>query len=194
MRALTAALGSLTAVALTAGSPVAAHANEEALAPSAVDGELTAPPLIEAFEEADSGVPAAMSAELSGVDGEITNPTLFKEFDADMFAHFGAEVAVSAAKSDDDGVWKRYSWKCSSPAGAKFNISIGYRGPLSQTIYFNNHCSQKRSVRTYYSGQEPGGEPKTGSYCTMTVNPKTKGHKKFAPSNHYPWYKASSNC
>ncbi|OII67473.1 hypothetical protein [Streptomyces sp. CC77] len=148
------------------------------------------------------------TATLGAVDGEVTNPALFQEFDAE-FQDFGINLqefnsdfkgigatpeARTALAASSSGVWKRYSWKCKSPAGEKFNISIGYRGPLSQTIYFNNHCNEKRSVRTHYKGQSPGGEPKEGSYCVMTVNPKTKGSKKFIPSNYFPWIKATSNC
>ncbi|MEU1942061.1 hypothetical protein ABZ554_06360 [Streptomyces sp. NPDC020125] len=137
-----------------------------------------------------AGIPATAHAgdetpALSDVDGEVTNPALFKEFDAD-FEGLDAATGARAAATSASGVWKRYSWKCRSPRGKKFNISIGYRGPLSQTIYFNNHCSQKRSVRTHYRGQAPGGEPSQGSYCIMKVNPKTKGKKKFHPSNHFP--------
>ncbi|WP_405955841.1 hypothetical protein [Streptomyces phaeochromogenes] len=167
MRTLQAALGSLTAVALMAGIPATAHAGEA-------------------------------GADLAAVEGEVTDPALFAEFDADfegievdadgIDASAGADAAIAAS-----GVWKRYSWKCSSST-KKFNISIGYRGPASQTIYFNNHCSQKRSVRMHYRGQEPGGEPIQGSNCMMTVNPETKGKKKFLPSNNFPWYKGTSNC
>ncbi|MGV2918477.1 hypothetical protein [Streptomyces alfalfae] len=165
-RAAQATVGALTAVALTAGIPATAHASE--------------------------------GADLSVIDGEVTDPALFAEFDADVEDGVLGEVANDGEALPmlraSGGVWKRYSWKCKSPAGAKFNISIGYRGPASQTIYFNNHCNQKRSVRTHYKGQAPGGEPSKGSYCSMTVNPKTKGKKKHMPSNHFPWYKATSNC
>jgi hypothetical protein len=138
-----------------------------------------------------AGIPATAhasdaTADFSVVDGEVTNPVMFDEFDAD--------VTVGADFEASGGVWKRYSWKCTSPAGAKFNISIGYRGPLTQKIYFNNHCGQKRSVRMHYKGQEPGGEPEEGSYCEMTVNPGTKGNHSSTPSNYYPWVKATSNC
>ncbi|MEU4800547.1 hypothetical protein [Streptomyces sp. NPDC023327] len=165
MRAAQAAVGALTAVAVTAGIPATAHASE--------------------------------GADLSVIDGEVTDPALFAEFDADVedgTLEEAADGSEAPAMLRSSGVWKRYSWKCKSPGGAKFNISIGYRGPASQTIYFNNHCNQKRSVRTHYKGQAPGGEPSKGSYCAMTVNPKTKGKKKHMPSNYFPWYKATSNC
>ncbi|MER7999753.1 hypothetical protein [Streptomyces sp. NPDC095613] len=165
MRTVQAALGSLTTVALMAGIPAAAHADDGSGGLSAVDGEVTDPALFEEFD-----------ADFEGIDADVEEP------DADA----GARISA--------GIWKRYSWKCSSPAGKKFNISIGYRGPASQTIYFNNHCNQKRSVRTHYRGQAPGGEPDEGSYCSMTVNPGTKGSKKHMPSNYFPWYKATSNC
>ncbi|QDQ13291.1 hypothetical protein [Streptomyces spectabilis] len=152
-----------------------------------------------------AGIPASAHAgdlapALDAVDGEVTDPALFEQFDADLKGQdaaskgLDADADAGATASAKGGVWKRYSWKCSSPAGKKFNISIGHRGPLSQTIYFNNHCNQKRSVRTHYKGQAPGGEPTKGSYCAMRVNPKTKGSKKFTPSNNFPWYKATSNC
>lgn len=174
MRTLQATLGSLTVVALMAGIPATAHAGDETPALSNVDGEVTDPGLFEEFDADFEG----LDADPEGPDTEEPNTVT------------GAHAATAASS----GVWKRYSWKCKSPGGKKFNISIGYRGIASQTIYFNNHCSQKRSVRTHYRGQAPGGEPSQGSYCIMTVNPKTKGKKKFLPSNHFPWYKATSNC
>jgi hypothetical protein len=78
----------------------------------------------------------------------------------------------SAATAEVAAVHKK-SAKCSSPQGSKINISWG-DGNVSTTVYFNNHCNQKRAINLQFV-QENG---KIFDKC-ITVNPKTKGKKKI---------------
>ncbi|MEV4364660.1 hypothetical protein ACWEPL_59735 [Nonomuraea sp. NPDC004186] len=63
---------------------------------------------------------------------------------------------------------KRKSFKCASPKGKKLNLSWD-PGIVSVTVYFNNHCKQKRHIKLDF---------KQATDVCFTVNPKTKGKKK----------------
>ncbi|NGY59916.1 hypothetical protein G7043_13380 [Lentzea sp. NEAU-D13] len=67
-----------------------------------------------------------------------------------------AAPAASAAPSDDVSVQAvhRKSAKCTSPSGKKINISWG-DGSTSTTVYYNNHCNQKRAIELLF---RPAGE------------------------------------
>jgi len=67
----------------------------------------------------------------------------------------------------------RKSAACKSPKGQKINISWG-DGNVSTTVYFNNHCAQKRFVQLEFVR-----ENHTSFNKCITVNPKTKGKKKI---------------
>ncbi len=69
----------------------------------------------------------------------------------------------------------RKSASCSSPKGQKISISWG-DGNVSTTVYFNNHCSQKRVIRLQWSA----------FHKCITVNPKTKGTKKINDAHGTP--------
>ncbi|WP_242907244.1 hypothetical protein [Actinomadura terrae] len=78
-----------------------------------------------------------------------------------------APVATGAA---DTGIAaaKRKSFKCASPRNQKLNISWS-PGNISITVYFNNHCKQKRHIKLVF---------KQATDVCFTVNPRTKGKKK----------------
>jgi hypothetical protein len=67
----------------------------------------------------------------------------------------------------------RKSAACTSPKGQKMNISWG-DGNVSTTVYFNNHCAQKRFVQLEFVR-----ENHTRFNKCITVNPKTHGRKKI---------------
>jgi hypothetical protein len=71
----------------------------------------------------------------------------------------------------------RKSAACTSPKGQKINISWG-QGNVSTTVYFNNHCAQKRAIELEFVR-----ENHTSFSKCITVNPKTKGRKKIGYSN-----------
>lgn len=58
-----------------------------------------------------------------------------------------AVATAQTAGSDDVSVTAvhRKSAKCSSPSGKKINISWG-DGNVTTTVYYNNHCNQKRAI------------------------------------------------
>lgn len=83
-----------------------------------------------------------------------------------------ADVSATYKKADISAKHKK-SAKCASPSGSKINISWG-DGNVSTTVYFNNHCNQKRAINLQFvkeSGQ-------IFDKC-ITVNPKTQGKKKI---------------
>jgi hypothetical protein len=67
----------------------------------------------------------------------------------------------------------RKSGACKSPKGQKINISWG-DGNVSTTVYFNNHCAQKRAIWLQFVR-----ENHTTFHKCITVNPKTSGKKKI---------------
>jgi hypothetical protein len=85
----------------------------------------------------------------------------------------GAALAVLSGPADAQAAVHRKSAACKSPKGKKINISWG-DGNVSTTVYFNNHCAQKRFVKLEFVRENHT----TFSRC-MTVNPKTKGKKKI---------------
>ena len=54
----------------------------------------------------------------------------------------GAWAPIASA---DAQAVHRASANCASPLGQKINISWG-DGNVSTTVYYNNHCSQKRAI------------------------------------------------
>jgi hypothetical protein len=71
----------------------------------------------------------------------------------------------------------RKSAACKSPKGQKINISWG-QGNVTTTVYFNNHCAQKRAIQLQFVR-----ENHTEFYKCVIVNPKTKGKKKIQYGN-----------
>ncbi|MEV4020059.1 hypothetical protein AB0J35_57250 [Nonomuraea angiospora] len=63
---------------------------------------------------------------------------------------------------------QRKSFECDSPKGKKLNLSWD-PGIVSVTVYFNNHCKQKRHIKLDF---------KQATDVCFTVNAKTKGKKK----------------
>src|SRR3954470_21478286 len=61
----------------------------------------------------------------------------------------GAPAVASAQTTGSDDVSTmavhRKSASCASPSGNKINISWG-DGNVSTTVYYNNHCNQKRAI------------------------------------------------
>jgi hypothetical protein len=82
---------------------------------------------------------------------------------------FTATSLISTA----DAAVHRKSAACTSPKGQKINISWG-DGNVSTTVYFNNHCAQKRFVQLQFVR-----ENHTSFNKCITVNPKTSGRKKI---------------
>jgi hypothetical protein len=68
---------------------------------------------------------------------------------------------------------QRQHSKCKSPKGQRLSISYS-PGWYSTTIYFNNHCGQKRSFQPMMASRTG----KRGPAQCITVNAHTKGHKK----------------
>ncbi|MEI5102267.1 hypothetical protein RB200_31940 [Streptomyces sp. PmtG] len=97
-----------------------------------------------------------------------------------------SQTSVSAKAADFSAqAIHRNSFACKSPSKAKLNTSWGDQGSQSVTVYFNNHCNQKRWVRLHMKkGGVDGGAKAT--ICFMHVNPHTKGKKKIWPSGS--WY------
>jgi integrase len=79
--------------------------------------------------------------------------------------------------STADAAVHRKSAACKSPEGQKINISWG-QGNVTTTVYFNNHCAQKRAIQLQFVR-----ENHTEFYKCITVNPKTKGKKKIQYGN-----------
>lgn len=71
------------------------------------------------------------------------------------------------------------SASCASPKGSKINISWG-DGNVSTTVYYNNHCSQKRAVWLDFRRSN-------GTYFSkcFVAPAKTKGRKKINNSMPY---------
>ncbi|MCP2244997.1 hypothetical protein [Lentzea aerocolonigenes] len=84
-------------------------------------------------------------------------------------------VAAPAASADDDV--HRLSAACKSPSDKKINISWG-NGHQSVTVYYNNHCDQRRAIELTYSGI--GGIPIKECFV---VPAKKKGSKKHDQAN-----------
>jgi hypothetical protein len=85
-------------------------------------------------------------------------------------------TATSLISSANAAVHRK-SAACTSPKGQKINISWG-QGNVSTTVYFNNHCAQKRAIELEFVR-----ENHTSFSKCITVNPKTKGRKKIGYGN-----------
>lgn len=68
---------------------------------------------------------------------------------------------------------------CASPKGSKINISWG-DGNVSTTVYYNNHCYQKRAIWLDFRRSN-------GSYFSkcFVASARTKSHKKIGNSMPY---------
>jgi hypothetical protein len=86
-------------------------------------------------------------------------------------------VAAVSLTSTADAAVHRKSAACKSPKGQKINISWG-DGNVSTTVYFNNHCAQKRAIQLQFVR-----ENHTSFYKCFTVNAKIKGRKKIQYGN-----------
>jgi hypothetical protein len=84
---------------------------------------------------------------------------------------------ATSLTSTADAKVHRKSAACTSPKGKKINISWG-DGNVSTTVYFNNHCGQKRAIQLQFVR-----ENHTSFYKCITVNPKTSGRKKIGYGN-----------
>jgi hypothetical protein len=76
-----------------------------------------------------------------------------------------------------DAAAHRKSAACKAPKGQKINISWG-QGNVTTTVYFNNHCAQKRAIKLQFVR-----ENHTSFEKCITVNPKTRGKKKIGYGN-----------
>jgi hypothetical protein len=85
----------------------------------------------------------------------------------------GAVLRALSGPADAQAAVHRKSAACTSPKGQKINISWG-DGNVSTTVYFNNHCAQKRFVKLQFVR-----ENHTSFNKCITVNPKTHGKKKI---------------
>jgi hypothetical protein len=68
---------------------------------------------------------------------------------------------------------QRKSAACASPKNQKINISWA-EGSVTTTVYFNNHCAQKRAIALDFVFSNH-----TEKTECITVNPRTKGRKKI---------------
>jgi hypothetical protein len=92
-----------------------------------------------------------------------------------------AAPAVASADTGSDDVSTaavhRKSAACASPSGNKINISWG-DGNVSTTVYYNNHCNQKRAIELEFVKEN--GE----RFNKCVVAPaNTKGDKEIGYSN-----------
>jgi hypothetical protein len=88
---------------------------------------------------------------------------------ATMVVVFTATSLTSRA----DAAVHRKSAACTSPKGQKINISWG-DGNVTTTVYFNNHCAQKRAIWLQFVHEDH-----TSFHKCITVNAKTSGRKKI---------------
>ncbi|MGN9837525.1 hypothetical protein ACTMTI_05315 [Nonomuraea sp. H19] len=93
-------------------------------------------------------------------------------------------AAKAATVSAGAGV-ERDSVSCTRPRGKSANYSWG-EGNTTATIYFNNHCSHKVSVKIMFVRKGSVGD-KAAKYRCMTVNAHTKGKKKFYAAVYKPY-------
>lgn len=88
---------------------------------------------------------------------------------------------ATAARTSSGGVSAqavhRKSAKCVSPRGKKINISWG-DGNVTTTVYYNNHCNQKRAIELEFV-RENG----TRFYKCFVAPAKKSGKKKIDNSN-----------
>ncbi|MEV1174494.1 hypothetical protein [Nonomuraea sp. NPDC049784] len=96
-----------------------------------------------------------------------------------------AQTTSAATASSARAAVERDSVSCSKPKGKWANYSWG-EGNTSVTIYFNNHCSHKVSVRITFVRKGSVGD-KASKYRCMTVNANTKGKKKFYAAVYKPY-------
>ncbi|UBU18191.1 hypothetical protein [Nonomuraea gerenzanensis] len=96
---------------------------------------------------------------------------------------------ATAAQAQAQGV-HRQSAACTSPKGQKINVSWG-DGNVSTTVYFNNHCNQKRWIELKFVKQNHDY-----FWKCFSVNPRTSGKKKIGYSNpdKVVITKAKTNC
>ncbi|MDP4503973.1 hypothetical protein [Nonomuraea turcica] len=99
-------------------------------------------------------------------------------------AQVGAAKAGAATASAGAAV-ERDSVRCTNPRGKWANYSWG-EGNTTATIYFNNHCSHRVSVKIMFVRKGSVGD-KASKYRCMTVNAKTKGKKKFYAAVYKPY-------
>ncbi|GAA1684997.1 hypothetical protein GCM10009733_097180 [Nonomuraea maheshkhaliensis] len=87
--------------------------------------------------------------------------------------------APSSAPSREAGTLSvhRKSATCTSPRGNKINVSWG-DGNVSTTVYFNNHCNQKRWIELKFVK-----ENHDFFWKCVGVNGRTSGKKKVGYSN-----------
>ncbi|SEH01806.1 hypothetical protein SAMN05444920_12257 [Nonomuraea solani] len=99
-------------------------------------------------------------------------------------AGFGAAFALltvpstASAQSSHTSVAQtqsvhRASAACTSPRGKRINASWG-DGNVSTTVYFNNHCNQKRWIELKFVKQNHDF-----FWKCFSVNPRTSGKKKI---------------
>ncbi|MGI5286355.1 hypothetical protein ACQEVF_23855 [Nonomuraea polychroma] len=96
-----------------------------------------------------------------------------------------ATTVTKAASASAGAAVERDSVRCSKPRNQFANYSWG-EGNTSVTIYFNNHCSHRVSVRITFVRKGSVGD-KAAKYRCMTVNAKTKGKKKFYAAVYKPY-------
>ncbi|WP_433441070.1 hypothetical protein [Nonomuraea sp. CA-141351] len=96
-----------------------------------------------------------------------------------------AQTTSAATASSARAAVERDSVSCSKPKGKRANYSWG-EGNTSVTIYFNNHCSHKVSVKITFVRKGSVGD-KASKYRCMTVNANTKGKKKFYAAVYKPY-------
>lgn len=84
----------------------------------------------------------------------------------------------------------RASASCTSPKGKKINVSWG-DGNVSTTVYFNNHCNQKRWIELKFVK-----ENHNYFWKCVGVNGKTSGKKKvgYSMPDKVVITKKKSNC
>ncbi|WP_433444266.1 hypothetical protein [Nonomuraea sp. CA-141351] len=84
-----------------------------------------------------------------------------------------ARLAAGAQALDVD----RKSARCTSPKGKRINISWG-QGNVSTTVYFNNHCNQRRWIELKFVEQNHNF-----FWKCFSVDARSSGKKKIGHSN-----------
>lgn len=88
-------------------------------------------------------------------------------------------AGVAAPAVADEQAVTRKSASCASPSGQKINISWG-AGATNTTVYYNNHCNQRRALTFGFYGA--GG---TTIFKCFVAPARDQGSKKLDMANPY---------
>lgn len=126
---------------------------------------------------AATGAAAAIAVPTAAQAAEPSSSAAARTAAAGVAAAPVSSSASASASASASGpvatIQSKRSFACASPKGQHLNVSWS-PGTVSTTVYFNNHCKQRRvlALRLQYQNTS-----KKGWGC-IWVNGKTKGKKK----------------